>query len=383
MSKEEKRAPEVRFEGFNDDWKQRKFDELVNRINKRTDEVDLPRVEFEDITSGQGQLNKDVYEKQSDKAGLEFKPGDILFGKLRPYLKKWLYTNFKGIAVGDFWILRPNKVENIFIYFLIQTPKYQFIANLTSGTKMPRSDWKTVSNTTFSIPSQYKEQNKIGIYLKKIDDTITLHQEKLNKLQELKKTTLQTLFPKRDEKIPKVRFTNFNELWKKHKLKDNTEMYDNLRIPVTKSERVHGNIPYYGANGIQDYVNNYTHDGEYVLIAEDGATDLINYPVNYIKGKAWVNNHAHVLSGRENRLDNLFLHARLKTMNISAWLVGGSRAKLNGGVLRELPLVVPAFVEQQKIGNFFQQLDNSITLYQSKLEKLQTLKKVFLQKMFI
>lgn len=364
-------------------WKQRKFDELVNRINKRTDEVDLPRVEFEDITSGQGQLNKDVYEKQSDKAGLEFKPGDILFGKLRPYLKKWLYTNFKGIAVGDFWILRPNKVENIFIYFLIQTPKYQFIANLTSGTKMPRSDWKTVSNTTFSIPSQYKEQNKIGIYLKKIDDTITLHQEKLNKLQELKKTTLQTLFPKRDEKIPKVRFTNFNELWKKHKLKDNTEMYDNLRIPVTKSERVHGNIPYYGANGIQDYVNNYTHDGEYVLIAEDGATDLINYPVNYIKGKAWVNNHAHVLSGRENRLDNLFLHARLKTMNISAWLVGGSRAKLNGGVLRELPLVVPAFVEQQKIGNFFQQLDNSITLYQSKLEKLQTLKKVFLQKMFI
>ncbi|GFK29302.1 restriction endonuclease subunit S [Tetragenococcus halophilus] len=192
MSKEEKRAPEVRFEGFHDDWKQRKFDKLVNRINKRTDEVDLPRVEFEDITSGQGQLNKDVYGKQSDKAGIEFKPGDILFGKLRPYLKKWLYTNFKGIAVGDFWILRPNEVENIFIYFLIQTPKYQFIANLTSGTKMPRSDWKTISNTTFSIPPQHKEQNKIGICLKKIDDTIALHQRKLDKLQELKKAVLQT-----------------------------------------------------------------------------------------------------------------------------------------------------------------------------------------------
>ncbi|MCO8296060.1 restriction endonuclease subunit S [Tetragenococcus halophilus] len=188
------KEPKVRFANFSSSWKQRKFDELVNRINKRTDEVDLPRVEFEDIISGQGQLNKDVYEKQSDKAGIEFKPGDILFGKLRPYLKKWLYTNFKGIAVGDFWILRPNEVESIFIYFLIQTPKYQFIANLTSGTKMPRSDWKTVSNTTFSIPYQYKEQNKIGIYLKKIDDTIALHQIKLQNLQTLKKSFLQKMF---------------------------------------------------------------------------------------------------------------------------------------------------------------------------------------------
>ena len=182
---------------------------------------------------------------------------------------------------------------------------------------------------------------------------------------------------------PILRFKNFSDDWEQRKLIDVAEMFDNLRIPVTASDRVEGNTAYYGANGIQDYVDGFTHDGEFVLIAEDGANDLINYPVNYVKGKIWVNNHAHVVSGKKSELDNLFLTARIKSMNISHWLVGGGRAKLNGDVLKKIPLTLPIYEEQKKIGAFFKQLDDAIALHQHKLEKLQNIKQAYLNEMFV
>lgn len=184
--------------------------------------------------------------------------------------------------------------------------------------------------------------------------------------------------------VPKRRFKEFTNTgtWEQRKLIDVAEMFDNLRIPVTASDRVEGNTAYYGANGIQDYVDGFTHDGEFVLIAEDGANDLINYPVNYVKGKIWVNNHAHVVSGKKSELDNLFLTARIKSMNISHWLVGGGRAKLNGDVLKKIPLTLPIYEEQKKIGAFFKQLDDAIALHQRKLDKTKSLKSAYLLEMF-
>ncbi|MEA5008716.1 restriction endonuclease subunit S [Clostridium tyrobutyricum] len=139
-------------------------------------EVDLPRVEYEDIVSGQGQLNKDIYEKKSSKRGICFEPGDVLFGKLRPYLQNWLLPDFKGIAVGDWWVLRPSGISPEFIYTLIQSPKYQTVSNLSTGTKMPRSDWSVVSKTAFAVPSDMAEQSKIGEVFRELDYLITLHQ---------------------------------------------------------------------------------------------------------------------------------------------------------------------------------------------------------------
>ena len=107
--------------------------------------------------------------------------------------------------------------------------------------------------------------------------------------------------------IPNIRFHGFTDPWEQRKLRDFADRFDNLRIPVAASLRVSGDTPYYGANGIQDYVDGFTHDGEYVLVAEDGANDLKNYPVQYVKGRIWVNNHAHVLQGKADTTDNKFL----------------------------------------------------------------------------
>ncbi|WP_368651897.1 restriction endonuclease subunit S [Lactococcus raffinolactis] len=188
------KVPELRFAGFADDWEERKLSDIVVRLSKSSISNQLPKVEFEDIIAGEGRLNKDVSHKFDDRKGILFEPSNILYGKLRPYLKNWLFTDFKGIALGDFWVFKPINSEPKFIYSLIQSDNYQRVANDTSGTKMPRSDWEKVSSSYFSIPLSIEEQEKIGNLFKQLDNTITLHQRKLDLLKEQKKGFLQKMF---------------------------------------------------------------------------------------------------------------------------------------------------------------------------------------------
>lgn len=187
---------------------------------------------------------------------------------------------------------------------------------------------------------------------------------------------------KDEKKAPKLRFKGFTDDWEQHKISQIADRFDNLRVPVTASKRQKGSTPYYGANGIQDYVNGYTHDGEFLLIAEDGANDIRNYPVNYVNGKVWVNNHAHVIKGKANIANNLFLQYAFKSINIESYLVGGGRAKLTAEVMMRLPIKLPSIEEQNKIGKLVHSLDDTITLHEEKQRQLEQLKKALLQKMF-
>lgn len=139
-----------------------------------------------------------------------------------------------------------------------------------------------------------------------------------------------------------------------------------MRIPVAANLRVPGATPYYGANGIQDYVEGFTHDGEFVLVAEDGANDLKNYPVKCVKGRIWVNNHAHVLQGKQNIADNQFLAFSINRADIESLLVGGGRAKLNAETMMDISLSMPNIEEQRIIGQYISTVDNLITLHQRK-----------------
>ena len=182
--------------------------------------------------------------------------------------------------------------------------------------------------------------------------------------------------------IPAIRFKGFSDTWEQRKVREVTDRYDNLRIPVAASLRVAGTTPYYGANGIQDYVDGYTHDGEFILVAEDGANDLKNYPVKCVKGRIWVNNHAHVLQGKYDCADNQFLAYAISQADIESLLVGGGRAKLNAETLMGIDLLLPNKAEQIRIGKYLAQLDNLITLHPRKYDKLTNVKKSMLEKMF-
>ena len=181
---------------------------------------------------------------------------------------------------------------------------------------------------------------------------------------------------------PAIRFKGFSDAWEQRKVQDVADRFDNLRIPVAANLRVHGTTPYYGANGIQDYVEGFTHDGEFVLVAEDGANDLKNYPVKCVNGRIWVNNHAHILQGKAGIADNSFLAFAISQSDIESLLVGGGRAKLNAETLMSIEFRLPCLQEQYRIGEYLTQLDHLITLHQRKFEKLTNVKKSMLEKMF-
>ena len=154
--------------------------------------------------------------------------------------------------------------------------------------------------------------------------------------------------------------------WEQRKVADLTNRFDNLRIPVTANQRISGKTPYYGANGIQDYVSGYTHKGEFILVAEDGANDVKNYPVQYVNGEIWVNNHAHVLQNKQNISNNKFLKYSISNADIESILVGGGRAKLNSDALMNLELNTPEYKEQENLGELFLKIDKIITLHHRK-----------------
>lgn len=184
-------------------------------------------------------------------------------------------------------------------------------------------------------------------------------------------------------KVPQIRFKGFDGEWEKKNISCLANRFDNLRIPIKESLREKGETPYYGANGIQDYVSGYTHDGEFILIAEDGASDLVNYPVQYVFGKVWVNNHAHVLQGKKGVAQTLFLKYSINSANLVPYLVGGGRSKLNSETLMGLPLTVSTYIfEQKEIASYFYSLDTLISSRQKELQKLKAIKNALLEHLF-
>ncbi|EJG4466061.1 restriction endonuclease subunit S [Enterococcus faecalis] len=277
----------------------------------------------------------------------------------------------------------PN--DNLHYEFIYQnlTKRYDELRMISSGDGTRGGLNKQIVSDVIILSPSKEEQIRIGAFFKRLDYAITLHQRKLDQLKELKKAYLQVMFPEKDEIVPRMRFVDFEGEWELCKLGDVANRYDNLRVPITASKRISGNTPYYGANGIQDFVEGYTHDGEFILVAEDGANDLKDYPVQYVNGKVWVNNHAHVLQAKQSIANNKFLMNAIKNINIELFLVGGSRAKLNADIMMKLEINMPVKNEQIRVSEFCTQLDNIITIYQNKLNQLKSLKKSYLQNMFI
>lgn len=189
------KEPCVRFAGFNDAWEQRKLGDIALRESATQESsYDYPSVEYEDVITEEGRLNKDIIEKETIKKGICFDGTQVLYGKLRPYLHNWLNPDFSGVAVGDWWVLRPNKADKNFLYRLIQTQQFDDIANQSAGSKMPRADWNLVANTEFALPVSLDEQAMIGAYFTNLDHFITFHQHELNSTKKLKTSMLQKMF---------------------------------------------------------------------------------------------------------------------------------------------------------------------------------------------
>ena len=396
MSNKKQQIPAIRFNGFTDAWEQRKFSNVVNRVSQQSNDSNLPKVEFEDIVSGEGRLNKDISHKFDSRKGTVFEPEFILYGKLRPYLKNWLFPNFKGIALGDFWVFEPNNSSSIFDYYLIQSDKYQTVANISSGTKMPRSDWKTVSETVFSIPDSINEQEKIGAFFKHLDNTIALHQRQLNKYNKLKKTLLQKMFPKSGEKFPEIRFDGFVEEWKQCKL-DQIVIERNQQVPESIDYPL---MSFTAKDGVTPKSDRYNRE---FLVKSDNKKykktelgDLIYSSNNLDVGSIGINKTGNAVissvysifytrDGITPEFVDMLIQRKdfiNKMIQFRQGVVYG-QWRIHESDFLKIETRIPSSKEQIKMGALFKQIDNTIAFHQQKVNDYQKLKEALLKKMFI
>jgi type I restriction enzyme S subunit len=398
---EKAKEPEIRFAGFTGAWEQRKFGEMANRRSEVSASGNLPRVEYEDIVSGTGTLNKDVFEKQSQKQGIVFHSGDVLYGKLRPYLQNWLLASFNGLAVGDFWVLEPQGLNSNYLYRIIQTKQFDEIANQSVGTKMPRADWKLVSKATFLNPASFNEQRLIGKFFKDIDSLLTLHQRKYEKLLNIKKSMLEKMFPKEGEVVPEIRFKGFTGAWEQRKFSKL------VLIERGGSPRPIDNYITNKSNGINWVkIGDAPKEGRYITktaekIRPEGVNksrevfpgDLIlsnsmSFGKPYIMGIRGCIHDGWLLIRDTNKIfDPIFLCYLLGTDQMLAQykaLASGSTVNnLNKELVGNTHISLPGKEEQHVIGEFLQGLDSLLTLHQRKLEMLKNVKQAFLEKMFV
>lgn len=288
--------------------------------------------------------------------------GEKYYADYGDLLYTWSATFGPHIWLGDrviyhyhIWkIDLSNQLEKQFAVQLLEQDKANILSS-KNGSTMVHITKEGMEQKDVIIPPSTKEQQEIGAFFQQLDNLITLHQRQpfLHSSPEIS-LTVQLIHP------------FYTSSWEQRKVQDVADRFDNLRIPVAANLRVHGTTPYYGANGIQDYVEGFTHDGEFVLVAEDGANDLKNYPVKCVNGRIWVNNHAHVLQGKAGIADNSFLAFAISQSDIESLLVGGGRAKLNAETLMSIEFRLPCLQEQYRIGEYLTQLDHLITLHQRK-----------------
>lgn len=334
---------------FSIDWEQRKFVEFVkNAAKKNKDNIDL---EPYAVTNDRGFIaQKDAHDDFGYMSNVDrtaynivppnsfaYNPARINVGSLG------YYEGTENVIVSSLYEVFQTEeyIDDKFLLHWFKSDSFpRWIEKLQEGSVRLYFYFDKLVQCQMMVPS-LEEQKRISAYLDSIDQLITLHQCKSN-------------------------FCKKNEVnaWEQRKVSEIADRFDNLRVPVAANLRTPGTTPYYGANGIQDYVEGYTHDGEFVLVAEDGANDLKNYPVKCVNGRIWVNNHAHVLQARPQIASNQFLAYSMSQANIEALLVGGGRAKLNAEVMMGIVLRIPRLQEQEVIGGYFYKLDQLITLHQ-------------------
>ena len=358
------REPRCFLGSFDFSWEQRKVSELAEKTygggtpttsNEAYWNGDIPWIQSSDVVDGKllgVEPRKWITQDGLNNSAAQLIPGNSIAIITRVGVGKLAFMPYSYATSQDFLSLSKLNAEPLFTVYACYK-KLQSELNAVQGTSIKGITKDELLSKNIMVPRN-AEQQQIGAFFKQLDHLITLHQRKCALLF----SPFQALIS--------MMFTTSTFSWEQRKVQDVADRFDNLRIPVAANLRVHGTTPYYGANGIQDYVEGFTHDGEFVLVAEDGANDLKNYPVKCVNGRIWVNNHAHILQGKVGIADNSFLAFAISQSDIESLLVGGGRAKLNAETLMSIEFRLPCLQEQYRIGEYLTQLDHLITLHQRK-----------------
>ena len=401
-----KKVPELRFKGFTDDWEERKLGQYTKLITKGTtpkDKTGIGDVNFvkvENITNGKiypiNKIKQNEHDNYLKRSRLEEK--DILFsiagtlGRTAIVNKSILPANTNQALA----IIRGYDFDtNFLITSLAGNVVKEYIRRNPTVGAQPNLSLEQVGNLLVNTPNA-EEQQKIGAFFQSIDDTIALHQRKLDMLKEQKKGYLQKMFPKNGAKVPELRFAGFADDWEERKLGDYIIQYSektkqNNQYPVFTSSRngLFFQKDYYKGNQIASEDNtgyNIVPRGYFTY--RHMSDDLVfKFNINDLADYGIVSTLYPVFTTNE-QLDSKYLQYQLNEGSEFRRFSllqkqGGSRTYMYLNKLQNMILTIPKLEEQQKIGSFFKQLDDTIALHQRKLDLLKEQKKGYLQKMFV
>lgn len=273
----------------------------------------------------------------------EYRKGDVLVSNIRPYFKKIWKAKYDGGCSNDVLVFAANSnTDKDFLYYILANDDFFAYSMATSkGTKMPRGDKTSIMQ--YEVPVMDIElQRRIASILKSIDEKIELNTAINNNLEQQAKALYNDWF---FDFTPFSTDGNLPDGWRLGTVSDIIQLHDSKRVPLSGAERdkMAKIYPYYGATSLMDYVDNYLFDGIYLLLGEDGTVvDSLGFPIlQYVYGQFWVNNHAHIITGKEGfSVEELYLFFSLT--NIKSIVTGAVQQKVSQQNLKKVPAIIPS-----------------------------------------
>lgn len=408
---EQAKVPAIRFAGFTDPWEQRKLGDVASSfdygLNAAATEYDGQNkyLRITDIDDETHEFSKsDLTTPLADlamSADYLLKESDLLFARTGASVgKTYLYRQFDGMVYFAGFLIRARIGEGAdpeFAYQATLTDAYKkYVAITSQRSGQPGVNAQEYADYQLMLPSK-TEQQQIGMTLRSLDDLITLHQRKYDKLVIFKKSMLEKMFPKDGESVPEIRFAGFTDPWEQRELVDIAEIVGGGTPDTNNSNYWDGDIDWYAP---AELGNNIYAESSTRKITQAGfdscstkmlpADKTILFTSRAGIGNTAILRHSACTNQGFQSLvigdaDVYFVYSMSE--RIKKWAEekasGSTFLEISGRQLETMPVNLPSLVEQQAIGSFFSHLDDLITLHQRKLELLQNIKKSLLDKMFV
>ena len=410
----ERRVPRIRFKGFEEDWEQRKLSDVADKvIEKNTDlavqETFTNSAEY-GVISQRDFFDHDISNAENIGGYYVVRDEDFVYNPrisvtapVGPVNRNKLGRN--GIMSPLYTVFRTHGIDTTYLEWFFKSSYWHpfMYFNGDSGTRSDRFSIKDAVFFEMSIPTpSFEEQRQIGVCLDQLDNLITLHQRKLEKLKILKKAMLEKMFPKNGTKVPEIRFSGFTEDWEQRKL---SSIYKNIRnafVGTVTPYYVPDGHFYLESNNIKDgqinrnsevFINDefyyqqkdkWLRTGDMVMVQSGHVGHAAVIPENLDKTAA----HALIMfTDQIEEIDPYFLNYQYQTTTaikkISDITKGNTIKHILSSDMQNFVVDIPRVEEQARIAAFFRNLDNLITLHQRKLEILRQIKKSMLERMFV
>ena len=424
---EKRKSPALRFRGYTDDWEQRKFDKVfdctipnntLSRAELSYDEGTVLNVHYGDVLVKYGsvldvqrdELPRIPQSCREDFRGALLQDGDVIIADTaedETAGKACEIGNLQGDSIVSglhTMVCRPRQQMAVGYlgYYLNSNAYHHQLLPLMQGIKVLSLSRSNIQKTRVSFPTSVEEQRLIASYFRQLDNLITLHQRKLEKLKLVKKSMLEEMFPKNGSRVPEIRFNGFTDDWEQRKFSDVVTTRRGLTykpsdirkngVRVLRSSNIAEDSFTLGDEDVfvvREAVNiDCARENDILITAANGSSRLVGKHtiITGIPEESAVHGGFMLLgTTKEPHFVNASMGSSWYRRFIELFVAGGNGAigNLSKNDLDNQEIAIPSEEEQKIIGSFFRQLDNLITLHQRKVEKLQIMKKSMLEKMFV